>query len=139
MLPEKYSQPLKFIMVGIINTIVGYGAMFVCYNIMDWDYWIASALNYVVGSICSFFLNKYFTFRSQTFRSVELVKFILCICLCYFISYGLARSAIRWIARSMLQIAQDNLAMVIGSILFTCLNFLGQKFFVFQKMNKRRS
>lgn len=133
MLPEKYSQLLKFIMVGIINTVVGYGVMFATYNILHWDYWIASALNYTVGSICSFFLNKYFTFRSRTFQAMELLKFIICISLCYLIAYGFARSAIRWIARAMLHTIQDNLAMVMGSILFTCLNFFGQKFFVFQK------
>ncbi len=50
---------LKFIIVGVINTIVGAGVMFALYNIFHFSYWVSSIMNYVTGSIVSFFLNKY--------------------------------------------------------------------------------
>ena len=53
---------LKFILVGIVNTLVGTGVMFLLYNVFHTGYWIASASNYIVGSVVSYFLNKYFTF-----------------------------------------------------------------------------
>ena len=53
----------KFILVGIINTLVGTTVMFVAYNLCHLNYWVSSASNYVVGSIVSYFLNKYFTFN----------------------------------------------------------------------------
>ena len=62
---------LKFLAVGVINTLVGYGVMFGLYNLAglhtwgDLGFWISSAANYVVGSIVSFFLNKNFTFQNQ--------------------------------------------------------------------------
>ena len=52
---------IKFLIVGVINTLVGTGVMFVLYNFFSVSYWISSAANYVVGSIVSYFLNKYFT------------------------------------------------------------------------------
>ena len=55
---------IKFLIVGVINTLVGTSVMFVCYNVFHTGYWIASAMNYIIGSIVSFFLNKYFTFKS---------------------------------------------------------------------------
>lgn len=130
---ETYIQPIKFLVVGIINTIVGYGVMFFTYNLLHWNYWIASAANYIVGSICSFFLNKYFTFQANKFNKKEIIKFIICIILCYGIGYGIARPLIRLIFSKASLSLQDNLAMICGSGIFTVLNFFGQKFFVFTK------
>lgn len=46
---------IKFLMVGVINTLVGTGVMFVFYNVFGLSYWISSASNYIVGSIVSYF------------------------------------------------------------------------------------
>ena len=55
----------KFVLVGIVNTLVGTGVMFAAYNLLHLTYWVSSASNYVVGSIVSYFLNKYFTFQNK--------------------------------------------------------------------------
>lgn len=133
MMQEKYVQPLKFLLVGIINTLVGYGVMFSTYNLLGWNYWLASAANYVVGSVCSFFLNKYFTFQAKSFSAGEVVRFVFCILLCYLIGYGVARPCVRLVFQSASATLQDNLAMLGGSGVFTVLNFFGQKLFVFRK------
>lgn len=129
----KFIQPAKFIIVGIINTIVGCSIMLVCYNILKLNYWVSSAANYFFGSICSFFLNKYFTFNAKKFRKMEIIKFIICILTCYGIGYGLSKSFIRYIFQNSSLSVQDNAAMITGSICFTILNYLGQKNFVFIK------
>lgn len=46
---------LKFILVGGINTLVGTFVMFGAYNFLGFSYWISSALNYIIGSIVSYF------------------------------------------------------------------------------------
>lgn len=46
---------LKFLLVGVFNTLVGCGTMFLLYNLAHCSYWFSSAANYVVGSIVSFF------------------------------------------------------------------------------------
>lgn len=56
---------VKFIFVGIINTVFGTAIMFGLYNLAGCSYWISSAANYFLGSILSFALNKHFTFRNQ--------------------------------------------------------------------------
>ena len=56
---------LRFLLVGVLNTLVGCGTMFLLYNLAGVSYWLSSAANYVVGGIVSFFLNKYFTFRQK--------------------------------------------------------------------------
>lgn len=53
----------RFVLVGIINTLFGTAIMFVFYNVFGLSYWLSSASNYFFGSILSYFLNKYYTFR----------------------------------------------------------------------------
>ncbi len=57
---------VKFLLVGVINTLVGTGTMFGLYNCLGCSYWVSSAGNYIVGSIVSYFLNKYFTFKKSS-------------------------------------------------------------------------
>ena len=50
---------LRFLIVGVINTIFGTSVMFAAYNLLGFGYWVSSALNYIFGGILSYFLNKY--------------------------------------------------------------------------------
>ena len=74
---------LKFILVGVANTVFGTAIMFIMYNVFGVNYWISSASNYVCGSILSYFLNKYFTFKNQDKGIGVIIKFIINISLCY--------------------------------------------------------
>ena len=92
----------RFLLVGVANTLVGFGVMFGLYNLAglhawgDTGYWISSAGNYVAGSIVSFFLNKHFTFRNREKGGKVVLRFVLNISVCYLLAYGLAKPAVRW-------------------------------------------
>ena len=132
---------LKFLAVGVINTLVGYGVMFGLYNLAglhtwgDAGFWISSAANYVVGSIVSFFLNKHFTFRNEEKGAGVVLRFILSISICYLLAYGIAKPAVAWVLSGMAFSDQlkGNLTMLAGSGLFVLFNYFGQKFFAFRK------
>ena len=74
---------IKFLAVGVVNTLVGCGTMFLLYNLAHCSYWVSSAANYVVGGIVSFFLNKYFTFQSKTWEWSQVWKFAVNVTVCY--------------------------------------------------------
>ena len=86
----------RFLLVGVVNTLVGYGVMFGLYNLAglhlwgDPGYWISSAANYLVGSVVSFFLNKHFTFRSREKGPGVVLRFAANITVCWLLAYGLA-------------------------------------------------
>lgn len=82
---------VKFLAVGVLNTIIGAGTMFLLYNLAHASYWLSSAANYVVGGIISFFLNKYFTFESKVWSWSQVWKFVLNVTVCYILGYGLAK------------------------------------------------
>lgn len=123
----------KFIIVGIINTIVGAGIMFALYNIFHCSYWFSSIMNYVIGSIVSYFLNKYYTFESSKITRKEIVYFSLNIAVCFFIAYGAAKSLALYLLSDYSKAIQENTAMFIGMVIFTGLNYLSQRFIVFKK------
>mgnify|MGYP002237852565 FL=1 len=79
----------KFVLVGIVNTLVGTGVMFAAYNLLHLSYWVSSASNYVVGSIVSYFLNKYFTFQNKERSWKQLGMFVINITICYLLAYGM--------------------------------------------------
>lgn len=124
---------IKFIMVGILNTAVGTGLMFILYNIFSVNYWVASASNYIVGSIVSFFLNKYFTFQNKERSAKQIVKFVLNISICYLAAYGVAKPAAAFILSGMSERVQGNISMLIGMCLFVGLNYFGQRLIVFRE------
>lgn len=124
---------LKFLIVGVINTLVGTAVMFGCYNLLHFGYWVSSAANYVVGSIVSYFLNKYFTFQVKE-RSIRfVVRFIINITICYLLAYGIAKPLVARILSSMPANIQENGAMLVGMCLFVALNYIGQRFFAFRQ------
>lgn len=124
---------VKFLLVGVINTLVGSGTMFFAYNLLGLSYWISSAANYIVGSIVSYMLNKYFTFQNQE-RSFRIVaKFIINIAFCYLIAYGVAKPLVKTALKSQSVKIQDNGAMLVGMCLFVVMNYFGQRYFAFKK------
>lgn len=126
---------LRFIIVGVINTLVGMGIMFGLYNLAGASYWVSSAANYVLTSILSFFLNKYFTFRNHERSWSQVLRFVVNIAVCYLLAYGIAKPlCFRLLANATVQL-RDNVSLFVGMVLFTGLNYIGQRLFAFKESN----
>ena len=129
----------KFLMVGILNTIVGMGLQFLFFNLCGWGEWISSIVGYILGSILSYFLNKYFTFKNKEKGWKPIAKFALNIAVCYGLAYGIAIPLTKWIcvANSLTMFGwtvdkfAGNASMLVGSCLFVAFNYIGQRFFAF--------
>ena len=122
----------KFILVGIVNTLVGYGIMFGLYNLAHVGYWLSSAANYILTSILSYFLNKYFTFKNTEKGWKPVLRFAINIAVCYGLAYGIAEPLVRWLLAGATTTLRDNVAMLVGSCFFVGFNYLGQRFFAFR-------
>ena len=122
----------KFILVGIINTIVGSAIMFSLYNAAHLSYWISSACNYCFTSILSFFLNKYFTFNVRQWSVYMVIAFVLTIGLSYLLAYGISKPVMNYLLRNSPQKLRENVALFTGMCFFTGINYMGQRFVVFR-------
>ena len=121
----------KFLLVGTINTLVGTAIMFGLYNLAHCTYWVSSGVNYILTSILSFFLNKYFTFGSREKSAGEVVRFAVNIAACYLLAYGISKPLCVAVLASASPAIRDNVSMLFGMCLFTVFNYLGQRFFAF--------
>lgn len=128
---------LKFIFVGVINTLVGTAIMFGLYNLAGCSYWVSSAANYTLTSVLSFFLNKYFTFQNKERSWQQVARFIINIAVCYLLAYGIAKPAALWLLSGAGEKLQNNVAMFVGMCLFTGFNYLGQRFFAFKEKQEK--
>lgn len=134
------STIIKFIIVGVVNTVVGWIAMFLSLWLLTKmganhtiSYWVPSGVNIVVGSIVSYILNKHFTFQSNTKGKDDIVKFVINILVCYVIAYGIAQPIATWIFKSAGKMLLKIISLLFGSVLFTVVNYFGQRFWVFKE------
>jgi len=80
---------VKFIFVGIGNTIFSAVIMFLLYNLAKFGYWGSSSVSYILGSILSYTLNKKFTFQNNDSLFKTLIKFIITVVVCYIMAYSM--------------------------------------------------
>lgn len=119
---------IKFLLVGVVNTAVGAGVMFVLFNAARVDYWISSACNYILGGMLSYFLNKYFTFENYEKSIAQVLLFILNLVVCYMLAYFLSKKIVCFILSSQDETMRGNISLLVGMCLYTVLNYFGQRF-----------
>jgi putative flippase GtrA len=126
---------LKFVLVGIINTIFGTAIMFLLYNLAGLGYWGSSAVSYILASVLSFALNKSFTFRNKESMVKTALRFSVNVAVCYLLAYGISKPLVTWILSntSISKSIVEQSSMLFGMVLFTMLNYTGQRFFAFKE------
>lgn len=142
-----FEQALHFGIIGIFNTILGYVLVMVFYNVLHWNYWVASGTSYFIGSIFSYFANKKLTFKVEDNNLKFVFRFAVNIIVCYLVAYGVAKPLVRTLMAGYSQVigskigmeplaVEENVAILFGMGFFVILNFMGQKFFVFRNKEK---
>lgn len=131
---KKFFDPsmLRFLLVGVVNTLVGAGIMFLLYNLAGCSYWLSSAANYIVGGVVSYFLNKYYTFKNTERSWKQVLRFALNVAVCWLLAYGIAKPLALRLLAGFDEKLQTNAAMLAGLCLYTALNYIGQRFFAFR-------
>lgn len=126
---------LKFLLVGVGNTLLSAVLMFV---LEDLGYWTSTAVAYIAGAVLSFFLNRYFTFKSDETLLNSALKFVLNVALCYIIAYSLAQPLIGWVLgkTAVNAVWQERITKLFGMGLYTVINYFGQRFFAFRRISK---
>ena len=123
---------LKFLLVGVGNTLLSTVIMFALEGL---GYWPSTAIAYVAGAVMSFFLNRRFTFHSDEVLWKAAVKFAVNVAVCYVAGYGLARLVMGALSplNPLPAIWWERLSKLVGMGLYTVLNYFGQRFFAFRR------
>lgn len=139
----------KFLLVGVINTLVGEGLKALFLALTPLGPLPASAISTALASVLSYFLNRYFTFKYKGNSAKAVGRFVLNILVCYVLSHAIALLLLYplltgaeggWFAGLGLMTADkksaaDYIATYAGSCLFVGFNYLGQRFFAFKEDN----
>ena len=80
-----HDRRARFLFVGCLNTVVGTG-FDMLFRFLGVHYALSSALGTVIGTIHSYFWNKYFTYSQKKKSFAEAVRFVLV----YALIYGLS-------------------------------------------------
>jgi putative flippase GtrA len=118
-------QIIKFSMVGVLNTLIGYGVFFI-FSIYI-NYLLALIVSHIIGVIHSFFWNKYWVFRSSKNKIREFLKFYSV----YFVMLVLNIALLTYFV-SILNISPQISQLIILPFL-TILTYTGHKYWSFKK------
>ena len=132
-----YDKRVRFLFVGGLNTLVGVGVtwlVYVCFGVsifekeeLVWYVYLTGTLaGQIVGTVHSYFWNKYFTFRSKERSGTEFLRFVLVYAVQYALNLGIT-------ALLNKLIAIPALVTVVTTFVCTVLSYLGHNFFSFRK------
>lgn len=122
---HSFGQIIKFSLVGVLNTVIGYGVFFI--SSLYINYLLALIFSHIVGVIHSFIWNKYWVFRSSKNKIREFLKF--------YSVYGvmlLINIAMLYYFVSILNISPQISQLILLPFL-TILTYTGHKYWSFKK------
>ena len=119
-------QEFRFIIVGILNTIVGYG-VYALLVFVGLNYLIANTISTIIGVIHSYIWNRLYTFKSNNKVKTEVPRFIGV----YLLSYIIGMITL-YIFKDILNIS-SYIAGFINLFITTLVSFFGHKYFSFRR------
>lgn len=122
--PVSRMQVIKFCLVGILNTIVGYGAFFILVPYLY--YLLALLIAHIIGVIHSFLWNKFWIFRTRKTSMGEFIKFNAV----YVIVFAVNAIAL-FVCVDLVSI-DPKLAQLLLLPVITGISFFGQKLWTFK-------
>jgi len=118
-------QFARFLVVGVLNTVVGLTIIFAAKALLGWSDLAANAAGYAVGLATSFLLNRAWTFGDRGRISPALLRFLGAFVLAY-----LANLATVFALRDLAAV-DSYVAQAAGVVPYTILFFLASRAFVF--------
>lgn len=121
---EGFAQFVKYGLVGVVNTLLTFSTYWL-FKAVGLNIDAANLLSYGAGMVCSFVLNKLWTFRAHGHGwGRELAVFVGGAGLCWLLQWGAFRAFITWWPEVVAQVA--------GMAVYTLLNFFFNKLITFK-------
>ena len=129
----KYEEIIAYLIVGVLNTLVSWGAWFLCaYTVLDAQVWwqnvVLSVISWGVGVVFGYFMNRKYVFKS---KEPDMRK--------EFLQFSGGRVS-TWILDAVMMVLlvnilnlNENFSKIFVSVLVMIGNYLISKLFVFKK------
>jgi len=123
------SSFIRFLLVGIANTAVGYGTIMFLHYAFGISPVVANTGGYLIGGLLSYMLNRRFTFASKRRHSEALPRFALTVGCCFVLNLIVLEQTLAFVP---LPVAQ-----AFASVTYTVAFYLTSRFFVFRPHTKQ--
>ncbi|PYI57575.1 polysaccharide biosynthesis protein GtrA [Paenibacillus flagellatus] len=126
---------LRFLLVGVFNTLVGLSVIALLLHVAGAGYWASTFIGNGVGALVSYALNKRFTFRSDASVGRSLWRYLTVTVVCYGLSYGVGLLGGKLLSALLPAFPESRIhdaAALLGTGLYTIANYAGHKYFTFR-------
>ncbi len=120
-------EALKYGVIGFFNTLFTYAIFFALINYCNVHYKVANPLTFLIGFVISFYFNRKWTFKSEKSVRRDSILFSLI----FAVSFGCQFWLISYLTE--VQKMKPELSQIFAMVLFTTLNFSGNKLITFKK------
>lgn len=117
---------LRYLTVGVFNTLVGIGTIFLCKWAWSMPDIPANACGYGLGVLVSFTLNRQWTFRDRGPRLSAFVRFVIVLLFAYVANLATVLFCIHGLR------IDSYVAHILGVGPYTVVGFIGSKWFAFR-------
>lgn len=123
-----------FLIIGGLNTIISVvGSQLLLSSL---GYWGSTALMFALCSIASFYFNRKYSFESKAPLGPSIVRFSVVILVCYLLGFGFSNYVtpllVSAVGSGLDSVWVTRVAMLIGQVIFTGLNYIGQRLWAFK-------
>ncbi|PAF43946.1 GtrA family protein [Helicobacter sp. 11S02596-1] len=116
-----------YLLVGAINTIVGFGIIFILMA-MGVNIELSNLLGYACGLVCSYLLNKTFTFKSKNTHAKDLTRFLIAMGIAYSINLAILSLSYRFFG------INAYVAQVLAGIFYVIGGYCLNRFWAFKSL-----
>jgi len=122
----KSGAPLRFLVVGAVNTLIGLFVIYICKWFFGLGDVTANVVGYITALTNSFYLNRAWTFGSSTPVLPALARFMVIFVLAYLVNLVTVLAAIEFMGLN------SYLAQAIGIAPYTTFFYFGSRYFAFK-------
>lgn len=135
---EKTLQFIKYCIVGVLNTLITLGVIYLCKSLLGINDYVSNALGYICGVVNSFLCNKQWVFQSKGEYRREAIRFVVGFLLCYGLQFWVV-----WMLNSSqlgdiifnfygLVLSGYGIATLLGNVVYTLANFVYNRVVTFR-------
>lgn len=117
----------RFLLVGISNTAIGMGIVYISWRFLGWPDVPANAFGYLIGFLWSYGMNRVWTFNDRGAVGRSFARFAGVCALAY-----AANLLVMLGARNVMGDASF-MPHIFGAVTYTGLGYLGSRFFAFRR------
>lgn len=128
---------IPFLIIGGTNTILSWIGSFVLNNFLYWSLFASTATMFAVLSVPSFYFNRKYSFKSKAPLGKSIFRFSVLVTACFLLSFSLNNLVLPLLRDALFpnmpQMLYSLIAIVGIQVVFTALNYAGQRIWAFKE------